>query len=342
MHAVVKERLEAQFKEAEFCGRCYAPLCRNDQRALRRAATDVSELHPERYRRDNLIPSFVVTPFTGMYMRGNYWLRLTSAEVALHILRALAERHPEWVFCSHSAALLHGLEVPWELMKDVHVAQSRDRVSKSARGIVRHTARSGHSITVNGGRAVILQEAILGSLCSAPFELTLGIVDSALHQRRITLGALEAYFEVMGCGRKGIERARFTLSRADARAENGGESRARAVMIEEGFAPHELQVAIPDPMNPMRILRGDMGWLRSDGSWCIGELDGREKYENPSMTQGQDSIGVLLDERLRESRMTAYNLHVMRFPFSYVLDRWKLTLLMQTYGVPRSEIPIIP
>ena len=113
-------------------------------------------------------------------------------------------------------------------------------------------------------------------------------------------------------------------------------------MIEQGYVPHELQVPFSDPMDPSYIMRGDFGWLLEGGYWIIGELDGREKYENPLMMNGGDITDVMMAERMRESRLSAYGTRIMRFPFSYAVDRWKLIQLMQIFGVPRSEIPVIP
>lgn len=339
MQKSVARRLEAQFEEAEMQGMCVTPACRADAQVLRRNAGNGRDMGcGERGESDSLIFPYV-SPFPGLYLRRVYWSQLKRDELALHIMRTLSAMHSEWVFCSHSAALLHGLDVSWELLDNMHVGRQRGSWTRNAHGIVRHALSISSYETVRGVKAVSLREAILESLCALPFELSLGIVDSALHQRKATPEGLEAYFEVMGRGRKGIARARKILRYADGRAENGGESRARAVMIEEGYAPHELQVPFVDPLNPSRSMRGDLGWILEDGTICIGELDGVEKYTDQEMTNGRDTLDVLRDERLRESRMSAYGVRIMRFPFSYVLNRWELVYLMQVYGIPRSEIP---
>lgn len=340
MQKSVARRLETQFEEAEMQGICVAPACRADAQVLRRNADDVRDMRCDgKDGGDGPSDLPYISPFPGLYLRRAYWSQLRCDELALHVIRALSAAHPEWVFCSYSAALLHGLDVSWELLGTVHVGRQRGSWTRSARGIIRHALPISSCETIQGIKTVSLREAVLESLCTLPFELSLGIADSALHQRKATAEGLEAYFEVMGHGRKGIARARKVLTYADGRAENGGESRARAVMIEEGYAPHELQVSFIDPLNPSRSMRGDLGWILDDGTLCIGELDGVEKYTDQEMTNGRDVLDVLRDERLRESRMSAYGVRIMRFPFSYVLNRWELVYLMQVYGIPRSEIP---
>lgn len=342
MYGPVRRRLGEQFQLEEARGQCLYPECMADRRALTRVAVDVSDEKASSYLRSGKEPPEYVTVFPQFYLRGAYWLGLREDELALHVIKALSAQHPDWVFCSTSAALLHGMDVSWELLDTIHVTCTHGGGARRDGRLVRHAYPVGALRYPGGVRAVDAREAVLECLCTAPFELSLGIVDSFLRLFRSDKSGLEAYFEVMGKGRKGIARALTALSYADARAENGGESRARAVMIEEGYAPHELQVPFADPLNPSHVMRGDLGWLLEIGLWIIGELDGREKYENPLMMNGGDITDVMMAERMRESRISAYGAQIMRFPFSYVVDRWKLVHLMQIFGVPRSEIPIIP
>lgn len=342
MHVSVRRRLDEQFDLEERRGRCLCPASAADRRALGRVAVDVSDERGSSYLRSGREAPEYVMVFPRLYLRGSHWLSLQGHDLALHIIKALSAQHPDWVFCSTSAALLHGLDVPWELLDTIHITCPSGGNPLHGDRLIRHAYPVGTLRYPKGVRTVEAREAVLECLCVNPFELSLGIVDSFLRLHRSSTCGLEAYFDVMGKGRKGIARARTMLSYADARAENGGESRARAVMIEEGYAPHELQVPFPDPLDPLHVMRGDFGWLSGTGLAIVGELDGREKYENPLMMHGGSTTDVLREERLRESRISAYGVRIMRFPFGYVTDRWKLVRLMQVYGVPRSEIPIIP
>lgn len=341
MHGKVERRLQEPFDIAQANGSCLVPFERRDRRALWRAAQDVSEERAIDFKAQGKAPAPYVSPFPGLYLRGEYWLDLKPDELARHIIQGLAALHPHWAFCSYSAALLHGLDVPWELLDDVHIAQERGHMTRNSFKLVRHAVDACHLERVGGVTRTDLCETVLECLCSAPFDLSLGIVDSALRRHRLERTHLEAYFQTAGRGRHGIARARSTLSYADPRAENGGESRARAVMIEEGYAPHDLQVSMRDPFDPLHSIRPDYVWYCPDGSIRLGELDGEDKYLNPLMTGGADILSIVMGERRRESHLSLFG-PVMRFPYSYVVDRWKLVQLMQAYGIPHSEIPALP
>lgn len=123
---------------------------------------------------------------------------------------------------------------------------------------------------------------------------------------------------------------------ADGNSENGGESFARGVMIEEGFLPPRLQVEIPDPVEPGRMYRVDYLW-ETDGGVIVGELDGRDKLADPALRKGKSMADVLRDERTRESRLTATGAKVMRFSFKDVLDRKRFVRMLEAFGVPRCR-----
>ncbi|MFZ2756017.1 MAG: hypothetical protein WAY93_04025, partial [Atopobiaceae bacterium] len=134
----------------------------------------------------------------------------------------------------------------------------------------------------------------------------------------------------------GIRQARRVASLADGRAENGGESIARATMVELGFALPELQAEFRDPVGG-NAYRVDFLWSLPGGQQVAGELDGREKYVNPSMTGGRTPVEVLTAERRRESRLTACGVKVLRFSLPEVLDHPYFARLLEAYGIPRRR-----
>lgn len=66
----------------------------------------------------------VVSPMPGLFARKTHWDELNRAQRHCEILRALAIIHPDWTFCSFSAACLLGLEVSWRHLNVVHVCSS--------------------------------------------------------------------------------------------------------------------------------------------------------------------------------------------------------------------------
>ena len=61
----------------------------------------------------------VVSLMPGLFARKTRWDELNRAQRHCEIIRALAIIHPDWTFCSFSAACLLGLEVSLQLDKAV-------------------------------------------------------------------------------------------------------------------------------------------------------------------------------------------------------------------------------
>lgn len=110
MSGAVDERLAALLDAAERSGSCAVPCDQRDKRALDR----------------RVAKGQVVSPVPGLYARASTWERIKPDQRALQIMRGLAERHPEWVFCGPSAALVHGLAPSYRLLSRTCVATSRD------------------------------------------------------------------------------------------------------------------------------------------------------------------------------------------------------------------------
>ncbi|MBR1828943.1 MAG: hypothetical protein IJ781_05465, partial [Atopobiaceae bacterium] len=136
---------------------------------------------------------------------------------------------------------------------------------------------------------------------------------------------------------EGMQRriAENSVRYADPLAANGGESVARAVMIEQGFMIPELQAEVTDPLDPSQTYYVDYRW-QLEGGDVIGELDGRDKYVLPEMMGGRDTLGVVIDERHRESRLTVPGTKVLRFSFRDVMDVERFVSLLELYGIPRG------
>ena len=104
------------------------------------------------------------------------------------------------------------------------------------------------------------------------------IADSAISKLGLTREQLMEAVEQRATARNGraIRTALTTLRYADVRAESGGESVARAVMIETGFAPDWLQYELTDPFDSTEThanglclgdaRRGSSRWENSTGS----------------------------------------------------------------------------
>ena len=283
----------------------------------------------------------LVSPVTGVFARAEYWNNLKPPQRALQVIRTLANLHPSWVFCDFSAALVYGLSVSYPLVGATHVVTTRGARVHDSRGIVRHVVSDTTCVDIDGIKVTSLERTTFDCLRHTDFRYGLAIADSALRKGDIPQEELLAAFEDMSGRFPRKQEALATMKLADRRAESGGESVARAVMIERGFRLPELQHVVSDPMTGTDR-RVDFYWEQEGWPNVIGELDGHEKYVNPDMTGGRDAIRVLADERLRESRISLADARIVRFSYAQATNAPFFTRLLSTFGVPRdADIPAV-
>ncbi|MBQ9006617.1 MAG: hypothetical protein IJ092_09630 [Atopobiaceae bacterium] len=276
----------------------------------------------------------LISPLPQVYALPSHWMDLKAGERHLYTVRALATLHPDWTFCSVSAAVVHGLSVSYQLLGNVHVATTRHAHSASRAGITRHIVDHDEFREVDGIRVTSMSRTAFDAIRDAGFRSGLALADSALR-----VGGMKQEQLMMTCGRfdphiRNKQRALEIIALADPRAESGGESVARAVMIELGAMPPMLQVLVGDQVDHMEEYRADFGWHLPDDSWVLGELDGHEKYTNPITTKGRNMVQVLADERIRESRVSASGAKIMRFSFAEAVKSKRMLHLLRAYGVP--------
>lgn len=278
--------------------------------------------------------SRAVEPSKGYFARSEYYLGLSERARAMHLVRAMARSHPDYVFSSYSAALVHGLQVPYALLDTVHLARG-DRCNRRLRyeGIVCHKAPCRPFEVIDGIRVTPLDRTVLDCLCQTDFAQGLAIADSALHEGMISKAELIAFMVRNGTRRKGVSTARRVAAAADSRSENGGESMARATMIELGSMIPELQVELDDPLEPGRVYRVDFLWVLPDGTVVVGELDGGWKYVSKGRSASA-AIKAMRKERLRESRLSLTGVKVLRFSYEQAIDRAYMQRLLTCAGIP--------
>lgn len=69
------------------------------------------------------------------------------------------------------------------------------------------------------------------------------------------------------------------------------------------------------------------------------EIDGRDRYLDPSLTGAADPEEVRRAKRLRESRITAYGIEVARFSGSDARDAARVERVLAAFGVTRGIPP---
>ena len=317
------QRMTEAFKESEERQACMTLASRADQRWLQRAVQRGE----------------VVRPHRGIYVRTSYWNELDYRQKALHVLKALAQKHPDWVFAGTSAALVHGLEVGWADARRICVA-STVKTHPSFKGMCTRIIVTGDTpVERDGVRVTSFTRTLYDCLRSLQFPEGLAIADSALRVKGIDAVRLAHNVERSCANRPDLHRVLSVISWADGRAENGGESKVRAHIILNGYALPELQYKVDDSVDQGREYYVDFAWKLADGSLVFGELDGKDKYTDPKMTGGLSAEDVLLRERRREARITIGDtpIRVMRFSFAEACDTAYFTHLLDTYGIPRTE-----
>lgn len=199
-----------------------------------------------------------------------------------------------------------------------------------------HTSAPHKTEMVDGLLVSAYWHAILDSLLESPFQLGLAIADSAARQHGLDATHLTKNLREVGAHRRGIKRAVFIASFADRRAENGGESRARAIMIQNGFPIPDLQRELPNMADPMHPYRVDNFWDLGGGRGLIGEFDGFEKYTSEAMLQGDSTAQAFFKERQRESRLTLLGYPVLRYSYQDIKDPRRLVHLLLSAGLPQN------
>lgn len=318
----MSERVDRELDEllcvAERRGTCLVPGEERHAVALRRRAPAV------------------VSPARGMYARAQWWDGLEASGRAFALMRGLQELHPDWVFCGPSAALAHGADVSWPMLGRVHVAVS-SHGRRSTELVARHVTDVSDAVVRSGVRVTSLARTALDCLSAMDFREGMVVADRVAREGPRYLEWLREWMECQRGRRRGVGRALGTLAHADARAESGGESIARAVMIEQGFMLPALQVWVPDPLTPGSWFRVDFLWALADGRVIIGELDGAAKSGDPRMARGRSRDEVLLAERRREALLTAYDVSIVRFSYAEAAGVTELVRKLELYGVPRAS-----
>lgn len=330
MSQAVENNLIDQLVEFEKRGRTLTPA--ND--ALRKAL----ERRVERGQ--------IASPFKGQFARREYWNELDQNERTLHIIRTLSAENPSWVFCFSSAALVHGMDVSHRLSGQIHIVASHSKRVEptfcpsvnSRHRVVRHAFNLAEDdiVDIDGIRVTSLHRTVFDCTRLLSFPLALGIADSAMRILELDRSSILDHASDQWARCRGIRRFKATIEKANPLSENGGESYARAIMLENGVMEPLLQVEITDPFDRRRIYRIDYLWEHLIPLDVGGELDGLQKIMDPRMLAGKTPELALRLERERESHLSS-NLRIARFTFPEVRAVRPLINLLDGFGVPRTS-----
>lgn len=317
-HAWIDDQLSASEEKAS----CYVPHTKKEQKRLRRAMQE----------------GYVVEVAPTLFARASYWSSLRSTSRMRHKILGLQELHPNWVFAGPSAGVAWGLAVSNRYLDKVWVATTRRAHGKEL-AFRRDVIVSHDEGEINAGvRLTSFARTVGDCLRIMDFRSGLALLDSALRVSLKTGDELMDMLEQACRHMPGLRRMRAMMSLGDARAESGGESIARATMLELGLALPDLQRVFHSPLAPGTDYRVDFAWEMPGGAHLVGEMDGIEKYENPAMTAGRSISQVIDDEHRRQTHIEACPdvLRVVRFGFADVMRDQAFLSLLTGCGVQRS------
>ncbi len=276
----------------------------------------------------------IMSPCNGVFVRQGYWDRLDVSERHLCLVRTLAAIHPHWIFSHVSAAVVYGYEVSWELLGRVHVSVPRSGHARSTEMVVRHAIDGCEWQEVDGIRVTCREQTVFDCMRFLDFREGLAIADSHLRATGQSAVELRDYVEQYPGSPRGRKMAQLVSGYADGLSENGGESKARGSMIIYGYEIPQLQVTVTDPIDQEKY-RLDYLWELAHEALLGGELDGYGKYTDEKILQGRTVQEVLDKERLRESRISAKGIVVVRFRLKETYNRARFERILDSYGVPR-------
>lgn len=271
----------------------------------------------------------LIESFANCFARKQYWENLAPAQQTLHICKAVHLYAPQRVFAGPTAAAIHGMPLPHRLHNGT-VYCVANRHARRAGKLIHIRSESGTAVNVNGLPVTGYVRTLVDCARLLEFRDALPLFDSVARRggdvsKTLTICSKDAQTVV--------PLVRYT----DARSENGGESWARATIIQLGFAVPELQVQFCDPLT-RKWYRVDFLWRLPDGTMIVGEYDGMAKYHDPAMAGTQTIEQRVQAERERDAALQRCGVaRVVHFSFHDVHQIAPLHRMLMDAGVPLAN-----
>lgn len=292
-----------------------------------------------------------VSPYKGLYAPTDYWNQLSACDQHRHVIRALAIKHDKWIFAALSAVEFWNLEHPYHQRfheRFVTIRSTWSSVSRngthrydrthppknprSVQPLRRIYIKNDDFVTIDDVRVTSLYRTVVDSILITTLHVGLPIADSILRQG-ITFDDIAEYCATLP---QQCDRVLRTFQFADKRAENGGESLMRSVIIERGFAIPELQVEFPDTRPGRSVVRVDALW-QFDGDKVVLEFDGLKKYTEPSMMKRRRLEEVITEQSERDRVLTEQGVSkVIHCYYEDIADPERLVKKLVEAGIPRQ------
>lgn len=271
-----------------------------------------------------------VRVWRGAYVRREEWDELDELE--RYRLRLVAFAHTRKrapLFSHRSAAVLHGLPLIGPVPERIHVSVGTSSGGRSARGVVAHSREVGFEDIVeeDGLRSTSPLRTAIDLAATARRPDAVVVADAIVRNGSPRLALLEAWLRAQPM--RGHRRAQEVIAFADARAESPLESVSRVSMHAAGVPQPALQVPYSDSTG--LIGRVDFAW---PAYGVVGEADGDAKYLDADLRGGRSAERVVLDEKVREDRLRALGLRVVRWRWATAVAPPVLAAQLAAAGLP--------
>ncbi|MGO1543375.1 MAG: hypothetical protein ACTHXA_03445 [Gulosibacter sp.] len=231
------------------------------------------------------------------------------------------------VIARHSAALLHGLPIPYAMIPDrviVHHPSGGHRSKWVHSYKMRHPPSE--VVDLYGCRVTSLERTVRDLVRVLDLRDGLSVLDAAM---RMGLGP-----DAIDTSAKSATRLRNLLPIASARSESPLESRSRFLIHDLGLPMPLEQVTVLDEFGNF-VARVDFWWPELG---LIGEADGAVKYTT-LLRPGQKAEDVIKDERSREKSLQRLGTHVIRWGWSDTKNSAKFGRMLENGMHIASQMP---
>ncbi|ROS46415.1 hypothetical protein [Curtobacterium sp. PhB78] len=230
-----------------------------------------------------------------------------------------------------SACAVLGLPLVGEAPMKVHVSDPTTTHTRVTAWFVRHgtAARPPTAYIESGGlRTTGWARSAVDVAATRPLLESLAVVDQLLADRRTTPEALAADLELRGSAQA---KARVAIEMGSALSGSPAESVCRVRF---------RQVGAPEPVQQHEFRRPGGGtavvdfWFPDQG--VVVEVDGRAKYEDPTMLEGRSTAEAHWQEKRREDFVRSFPevRFVVRLSWADLMQPDRVRAALRRAGVP--------
>lgn len=268
----------------------------------------------------------------GAYTFADLWNKADLTERYRIRSRAVLRTHGARAVLSHTSAVLEHPVHHWGLdLTRTHITRTDGSPGRSSGDVHQHVGLLRPTeVTKNGhASATGLARALVETTSINTTEAGLIVVESALHQRLVTMKDLEAHRRLRAnCA--GARRTDLVLRLAGSSSESVAETRTKHLLWRSGVPAPVQQYAIHDATGRF-VAVVDFAWPELG---VVLEFDGKLKYER-YLKPGESPGDAVFREKVREDRLRAAGWRVVRITWKDLSDPERVAGLVLAALAPR-------